>query len=391
MNLPIVLFDDANWRDEFYPFSVNHSIADLRYGIYTQQERWEKLTGTKAYIQTIDYLSALYEPTTQPEAVFVAANVLPNMELINSLQQLSKQQGLIYASGKIAYRGNLEDAKAYFNTNSNSASEKNIAFNGTLICIHSVIDLVAKNAAIIASDFQFIISEQHNNIIHPSNYVENAGAIHIAPGATVKNVSLNATDGPIYIADNALIMEGSFLRGPIVIGKNSVVKMGATIYGATCIGNYCTVGGEVKNSIIMDFSNKAHHGYLGDSIIGNWCNLGAGASNSNIKNSGEPVTVWNDSLKKYSTPVQKCGVLMGDYTRVAINASINTATAIGIACNIFGAGLLPRYFPHFSFGIEKKYTIEQALKEIQQWKQFKNSSTTNQEIKVLQHIFEQLT
>ncbi|PZX65915.1 putative sugar nucleotidyl transferase [Hydrotalea sandarakina] len=391
MNLPIVLFDDATWRDEFYPFSVNHSIADLRYGIYTQYERWEKLTGTKVYIQTIDYLSALYEPPTQPEAVFVAANVLPNMELINSLQQLSKQQGLIYAKEKIAYRGNLEEAKAYFNTNSISTSEKNIPFNGTLICINSAIDLLAKNAAIIASDFQFVIAKQQNNIIHPSNYVENTEAIHIASGATVKNVSLNAADGPIYIADNALIMEGSFLRGPIVVGKNSVVKMGSTIYGGTCIGNNCTVGGEVKNSIIMDFSNKAHHGYLGDSIIGNWCNIGAGASNSNIKNSGEQVTVWNDSLKKYSTPVQKCGVLMGDYTRIAINASINTATAIGIACNVFGAGLLPRHFPHFSFGIEKKYSIEQALKEIQQWKSFKNSSTTNQEIKVLQHIFEQLT
>jgi len=391
MNLPIVLFDDAKWRDEFYPFSVNNSIADLRYGIYTQQERWVKLTGTKVYIHSIEYLSALYEPLTQSEAVFIAANVLPNKELIKQLQQLLIQQGLIYGSEKIAYRGNLQEAKAFFNTYSKSASEKNIAFNGTLICINSAIDLLAKNAAIIAADFQFAISEQQNNINHSSNYAENAAAIYIASGATVKNVSLNASDGPIYIGDNALIMEGSFLRGPIVVGKNSVVKMGATIYGGTCIGNDCTIGGEVKNSIIMDCSNKAHHGYLGDSIIGKWCNIGAGTSNSNIKNSGEQVTVWNDSLKKYSAPVQKCGVLMGDYTRVAINASINTATAIGIACNVFGSGLLPRHFSHFSFGIEKKYTIEQAIKEIKQWKSFKNSSITNQEIKVLQHIFEQLT
>lgn len=183
-------------------------------------------------------------------------------------------------------------------------------------------------------------------------------------------------------------MEGSCLRGPLSIGEGAVVKMGAKIYGATTIGPYCTVGGEIKNCILFANSNKAHDGYLGDSVIGEWCNMGAGTSNSNLKNNASNVMVYAPSgLRDAGT---KCGVFMGDYTRTAINTSINTGTVIGVCCNVFGNGLTPRFIPSFSWGSEgiKRYDFQKALQHIQAWKALKNQHTTESESFILKHIFD---
>ncbi len=166
--------------------------------------------------------------------------------------------------------------------------------------------------------------------------------------------------------------------------------MGTKIYGATSIGNKCTVGGEIKNSVFFDYSNKAHDGYIGDSVIGAWCNLGAGASNSNIKNTASEVKVWHQFSKTNISAGTKCGLLMGDYSRSAINTSFNTGTVTGICCNIFGEGLTPKFIPNFSWGINDptKYKFEKALNDIANWKKLKNEMLSDIEIQTLKHIFE---
>lgn len=388
--LPIVLYDNADWRNDFYPFSVNRSVADLRFGIFTQKERWEKFSGTTVYIATIDYLCNLYPSVPENEAIYVAANILPNIELLNTLVALRPGQSVIYQNRMIAFCGNYVMALNFFRNETNNIVVPN-SFQHSLQMLQSVTDLFRFNAAIIQEDITLVRSLQQPGTMDASNRIENPNAVWIAPDAIVKHVTINANDGPVYIGENALVMEGALLRGPITVGANAVVKMGAAIYGGTSIGRYSVAGGEIKNSIIMDYSNKAHHGYLGDSVVGNWCNIGAGTSNSNIKNSGAPVSVWNDATKTYGNLLQKCGVLMGDYTRVAINSSINTATVMGICCNVFGAGLLPRHLPHFSWGLEKKYNLKQAIADISHWMEFKKCRLSNHEIKILQHIFEQLS
>jgi UDP-N-acetylglucosamine diphosphorylase / glucose-1-phosphate thymidylyltransferase / UDP-N-acetylgalactosamine diphosphorylase / glucosamine-1-phosphate N-acetyltransferase / galactosamine-1-phosphate N-acetyltransferase len=212
--------------------------------------------------------------------------------------------------------------------------------------------------------------------------------IFIEKSARVEHSYLNSEEGPIYIGKDVTIMEGSMLRGPIAICEGSTVKMGSKIYGATTIGPKCIVGGEIKNTIFFGNSNKAHDGYLGDSVIGEWCNMGAGTSNSNIKNNASPVMVWTPiGLKKAGL---KCGVLMGDYSRTAINTSINTGTVIGVSCNVFGNGLTPKYVPNFSWGSDgvERYELEKAFSDIDAWKSLKDESVTESEKSILKHIFE---
>jgi UDP-N-acetylglucosamine diphosphorylase/glucosamine-1-phosphate N-acetyltransferase len=199
---------------------------------------------------------------------------------------------------------------------------------------------------------------------------------------------LNASTGPIYIGKNAEVMEGCMIRGPFSLGEGSVLKMGSKVYGATSIGPHCIVGGEVKNSVLFGYSNKAHDGYLGDSVIGEWCNLGAGTSNSNLKNNAGEVKIWTP--RGQVNAGHKCGLLMGDYSRSMINTSFNTGTVVGVCCNVFGSGLTPKYLPSFSWGNDgiDRYEFQRALTDIESWKKLKGKKISKKEKSILKHIFE---
>ncbi len=196
---------------------------------------------------------------------------------------------------------------------------------------------------------------------------------------------------PIYIGRNAEIMEGSLIRGPFALGHDGVVKMGAKIYGATTIGPCCVAGGEIKNSVMMGYSNKAHDGYLGDAVLGEWCNLGAGTSNSNLKNNASDVKVWHHPTQQFMAAGIKCGLLMGDYSRAAINTSFYTGTVVGICANIFGRWRSRRNLCPALPGAIKDSANTNSRKRSQDigvWKKFKHKGLSEEEIKRLRTIFE---
>ena len=255
-----------------------------------------------------------------------------------------------------------------------------------LVEVKNCVDVVKNNAATIVRDVAIkqinkvtLELNSSSQIIHPCN-------IFVEEGAILENCILNASEGPIYIAKNSKIMDGAILRGPIFIDEGSIVKMGATIYGGTSIGKNCVVGGEIKNSIINNFSNKAHHGYLGDSIIGKWCNLGAGTSTSNVKNNGSDVMLQLANAELNAG--NKFGLLMGDYSRSAINTSFNTGTVVGTCCNIFTEGLTPKYIPNFSWGCKgERYELPKAFTDIENWKIMKGETLSKEERELLKNLY----
>ncbi len=248
------------------------------------------------------------------------------------------------------------------------------------------------NGAAIAEDFELVTAGRESQPIPSSVQVIGPGSIFIEEGARLQYCFLNASTGPIYIGRNAEVMEGALIRGPFACCEGATVKMGSKIYGATTLGPYCTGGGEIKNSVFFGYSNKGHDGYLGDAVIGEWCNLGAGVSASNLKNNAGEIGVWHPASQKPIAAGQKCGLLMGDYSRVAVNTAFHTGTMVGVCCNIFGEGLPPKYVPDFSWGRDghTRYEWDKALRDIGNWKKLKNQTLTDQEILTLSHIFEQL-
>jgi UDP-N-acetylglucosamine diphosphorylase/glucosamine-1-phosphate N-acetyltransferase len=146
-------------------------------------------------------------------------------------------------------------------------------------------------------------------------------------------------------------MEGCMVRGSLALCEGSVLKMGAKIYGPTTIGPGSKVGGEIQNSVIQANSNKAHDGYLGNSVLGEWCNLGADTNISNLKNTYQEVKLWNyvkDSFIKTNSIF--CGMIMGDHAKCGINTMFNTGTVVGVGANVFGAGYPRQFIPDFAWG-----------------------------------------
>ena len=79
---------------------------------------------------------------------------------------------------------------------------------------------------------------------------------------------------------------------------------------------------------------------------------------------------------------------MGDYSRTAINTSINTGTVVGVCCNIFGEGFPPKLVTNFTWGKER-YAIDKALQDIDNWKKLKGDSISLQEKQILKKLYNQ--
>lgn len=247
--------------------------------------------------------------------------------------------------------------------------------------------LPAHNAQALRHDFHYYTAARTSQPIPAHVRTSGSFPVFIESGARLEHCIINTTEGPVWIGRNALIMDGALLRGPLAVCEHAVVKMGAALYPGTTIGPHCTVGGEIKNSILMGWSNKAHEGYLGDAVIGYWCNLGAGTSCSNLKNSGAPVKVFDMRTQTRVEAGPKLGLIMGDFSRSAIHTAFNTGTVVGACCSVFGhAGLTPTYIPHFSFG-NNRYRLDRLLEEIHTWMAFKGEKPDDALLETIRNVY----
>lgn len=386
-----ILFTEEYCQPEnLYPFTLTRQIQDIRIGILTIREKWEKALALPSFdrdeddYKDLDRSLSIEKAGREGVCYMIHGNTLPTPSLVKAVRKL-KSGEFISANG---------DAGIIFCFTRKEIGEKYkirvtnpVVTKEVINTIRFPWEIFQLNDWAIRQDFAMITGKRKSQPIAKTNKVVAPSNIFIEKGARVNHCILNASSGPIYIGKNAEVMEGSVIRGPFAMGEGAVVKMGSKIYGATTLGPYCTAGGEVKNSVLFGYSNKAHEGYLGDSVIGEWCNLGAGTSNSNLKNNAAEVRVWTP--KGQINAGVKCGVMMGDYTRTAINTAINTGTVIGVSCNVFGAGLTPKYIPNFSWGSEgvDRYGFEKALQDIEGWKKLKAQTVTDNEKSILKYIF----
>ncbi|MBC7826244.1 MAG: glucose-1-phosphate thymidylyltransferase [Chitinophagaceae bacterium] len=348
-----IILNDKDVKDDLFPFGLIRHVADIRIGILTIREKWERLLKRPVSLGSEDI-------SASGSTLVVAANIIPSHDFISTLDQ---------------------------------CNQTNISGSGIDACkiIQYPWHLFQLNDWALREDFKLLTTGRASVPIPETVQVIDEKNVFIEQGAILRHCILNASTGPIYIGKNTEIMEGATIRGPFAICEGAVVKMGARIYGATTIGPYSVVGGEVKNSIIFGYSNKAHDGYLGDSVVGEWCNLGAGTSNSNLKNSAGEVKVYDAASGHSKIAGTKCGLLLGDYSRSAINTTFNTGTVVGVCCNVYGEGLTPAFIPGFSWGYKpvKKYDFQKAIRDIVNWKKLKGKIVTEEDIEQLSNIFNQ--
>ena len=382
--MAIVLFDSNN-RNALFPLTKTRSVAHLRMGICTMAERWQRLTGIQVQVHTEAYLQELYGYPDAGEHVWIDASVLPTPDLVDKLQGLSN--GSCWADEKGLIVGKTSLSFADFDPSKSLAFFTQIHDHPLAERIEYPWQLMQWNDRILRFDFRLVTNGRKSATIASTNKLINPDEIFVEEGARVEHCIINASTGPVYIGKHAEVMEGTAIRGPFAMCENSVLKMNSRIYGASTLGPFCMGGGEIKNSIMIGYSNKAHDGYMGDSVIGEWCNWGAGTSNSNLKNTAGMVKVWNEAAKDYLDAGYKCGVIMGDYSRTAINSSINTGTVIGVSSNVFGEGLLPNIVPDFSWGCKGvQYRMDKVFTDIDNWKKLKDTALTEAEKKILYYL-----
>jgi len=344
-----ILFDDRA-RNNLLPFTFTRPVSLIRTGILTIAEKWEKVLGGKVSFLTEDYLSGKYPCHQEDDNLLINGSLIPDKSLFESIKILEKGQCLVKGEKPLAARVSAKEIQG-LKTPVLQFGLKGIEYSRDLFAIENLWDIFLLNDKALRIDFELITKGRMSRSLPASVQVISPGNIFIEDGVKVEHAIINAAQGPVYLAAGSEVMEGCMIRGPFSLGEHAVLKMGAKIYGATTIGPHSKVGGEVSNSVIFGCSNKAHDGFLGNSVVGEWCNLGADTNNSNLKNNYSNVKIWNYAAKSYiDSGLQFCGLFMGDHSKSGINTMFNTGTVVGVSANVFGAGFPDKFIPSFTWG-----------------------------------------
>ncbi|AUC22994.1 glucose-1-phosphate thymidylyltransferase [Polaribacter sejongensis] len=381
-----ILFD-GDVRNALLPFTYTKPVADIRIGILTIREKWEKYLGLTTTTITQEYLEEKYPMVEMEENILINASFCPTENLIEKVKNLSKNEAIFKGDDVIAFYTSDSQEEVNFD------EYTQIEFDEDLIQVKNTWDIFSLNDIAIQQDFDLITEGRESEPIPEGTRYLNKENIFIEEGAEITFATLNASTGPIYIGKDAVIMENSAIRGPFAMCENAVVKLGTKIFGATTLGPYCKVGGEISNAVLFAYSSKGHDGYLGNSVIGEWCNLGADTNNSNLKNNYAQVKLWNYETGRFAkTGLQFCGLMMGDHSKCGINTMFNTGTVVGVSANIFGSGFPRNFIPSFSWGGASGFTEYKTDKVFEVAEVvMKRKDLVFEEIdkRILEHVFDE--
>ena len=352
----VILFDNK-CRLHLLPLTYMRPIADLRVGILTIREKWERLLQHTTYSLTNTYLQEKYPLQTEQRNLLIAGSLLPNEELLTAITNLQVGEALYdentllaFCTDDVANLRNFYDV--YLQNETAPLPFIHKPFHGAYAFIERPYHLFLWNEIEIARDFTLLTAGRKSQPLSATNtIIGDPSHIFIEEGASVECATFNPQQGYIYIGKGAEVMEGTYFRGSTAICEYAVTKLGTKIYGATTIGPFCKVGGELSNVVFLGYSNKGHDGFLGNAVIAEWCNLGAATNCSNLKNNYSTVRLWDYATHKMEdTGLQFCGLIMGDHSKCGINTMFNTGTVVGVCCCLFDGGFHPKYVPSFSFG-----------------------------------------
>ncbi|RVU00557.1 glucose-1-phosphate thymidylyltransferase [Mucilaginibacter limnophilus] len=344
--MAIILFDD-NARQTLLPLTYTRPVADLRIGILTIAEKWAKYLNTDFSYHTSEYLQAKFPFIASEENLFINGSVCPDDGLHEAVDKLQTGEALKAGDLLIAIKVNRSDIESF---SADASFSRVIDYTDTFVSVHYPEDIFKLNAVELKKDFALLTKGRTSASVSNTNVI--IGEDFFAEeGAVAECSTFNTKNGPIYLAANTEVWEGTHIRGGFALCNDSQVKMGAKIYGATTIGPFSRVGGEINNAVIWGYSSKGHEGYLGNSVLGEWCNIGADSNNSNLKNNYAEVRLWDYPTQRFrKTGLQFCGLIMADHAKCGINTMFNTGTVVGVSANVFGSGYPRNFIPDFAWG-----------------------------------------
>jgi len=385
-----IVFDDNQIRNQLKPFTFTKPVGGIRCGILTIAEKWEKVLNVKVSFLTENYLQAKFECITTHNNLYINGAVCPDDQIIATINQLNDGEALVIEDTVIAIKSK---EKLNFPINYSRFVAKEYAGNQPAILKH-LPDIYLNNGNQIKADYLLITQgRQSQTVTDPFTRIYSPDNVFVEVGASIKAAIINAENGSVYIGKNATVQEGAIIIGPFSADEGSIVAWGSKMRANTTLGPYCRAGGEVGNSILSAYSNKAHDGFLGNSVIGEWCNLGANTNNSNLKNDYTDVKLYSYVTRQLEKSGELfCGLFMGDYTKAGISTMFNTGTVAGVSSNIFGAGFQNKHIPSFKWGGAdsgyEPYRFDKAIQVINETMKRRETVLSAADLQILQYIHE---
>ncbi|MEJ7780218.1 MAG: GlmU family protein [Daejeonella sp.] len=386
--MAIILFDDQ-FRDNLRPLIFTRPVSEIRVGILTIAEKWERYLQTEVSYLTETYLQEKYPLHIGERNIFINSAICPDKELAEAICGISEGDALF--SGDMLLAVNLNESGAKEFNVQNTAAFRKLPYEGLFFKIVFPEDIFKNNDLELRKDFDLLTKGRSSAALSSTNTVL-GDHIFVEEGAQAECSTFNSITGPIYLGRNSQVWEGSHIRGSFALCENALVKMGAKIYGMTTIGPDSKVGGEINNSVIFGNSAKGHEGYLGNSVLGEWCNIGADSNNSNMKNNYAEVRLWDYQKEGFrSTGLQFCGLIMADHAKCGINTMFNTGTVVGVGANVFGSGFPRNFIPDFSWGGNhgfETYELNKMFETASKVYERRNMILDDLNREILTHVFE---
>lgn len=378
MSFDLVLYDDRTARG-WQPFTLTRPAGELLFGALTFRARAEHILGATCIGYLTDELLRDFDEPDVPHALelsalprtrdvlfmssrFVPDAMRPQQWTFEGKPAVIECCGLV--CGYFRPAGAETPSEQFFLGESDRVPSGTRSASVDGHTVERVWHLIAKNGAQIAHDIATLFPGTQ-----PSDVLDAQGIYRIGAAALIAHTSVRCepgvvfdlTNGPICLGANVTIKAFTRLAGPSCIGPRTTLLGG--VFSDVSVGPHCKVHGEMEESIVLGYSNKAHDGFLGHAYLGRWVNLGALTTNSDLKNNYGTVRMWTPD-GEVDTGETKLGCLLGDHVKTGIGMMLNTGTVVGAGSNIYGSGMPPQYVPPFSWGTGEElveYRIDKFL------------------------------
>jgi len=412
MPLKICFYEDARFS-QFFPLTYMRPVYVLRAGIVPLYKRSRRHFGDAeicfcARDQIAPFLAEAYKDIPvnivkkgEGDVLFLNGRIRDYGDLFDQVIRATASTGFRVGDELAAmlFKEDLTKAVPAVATQREYQEQytlnvSSIPFVGTTAtlydyCWHIMSDIEKE----IVSDFAILrdrLPDSSKAKRHDGAFLVNSGdvvlgyGVELLPGAV-----LDASKGPICIADYCRIEPHAAIFGPTYIGPGSVVVAGKIT--ASSIGHTCRVGGEVEESVFHSYVNKYHAGFIGHSYVGPWVNFGAMTTNSDLKNNYSTIrsSVGGEMIDTGSI---KVGSFIGDHTKTGIGTLLNTGINIGVSCNLFGGTLIAdKEVPSFSWGSGPpydRYDIEKAIDTARKSTARRDYNLSERESELMRQLFE---
>jgi hypothetical protein len=162
-----ILFDNPTDRQNLLPLTFTRPVANVRCGILTIAQKWEKHLKTNVSYLTMDYLQNKFPITLAAENIFVNGSICPTEVLVNEISSLTKGQALYKNNVIIAFNS------ALFVDIANIATQFELIETIAEDFIHIKFpqDIFSNNAKGIEDDFKLLTAGRKSQPISSTNQV----------------------------------------------------------------------------------------------------------------------------------------------------------------------------------------------------------------------------